>query len=51
MDKDKLVFTEDAVFNSPSAAANMVLGRNANGFIEWVTKSGKSFKETQESRE
>ncbi|MDO6803046.1 DUF4357 domain-containing protein [Wenyingzhuangia sp. 1_MG-2023] len=51
VDKDKLVFTEDAVFNSPSAAANMVLGRNANGFIEWVTKSGKSFKEIQESRE
>ena len=29
---DKLEFAEDAIFSSPSAAANMVLGRNSNGF-------------------
>jgi hypothetical protein len=46
---DKLVFTEDTVFNSPSAASNMVLGRNSNGFTEWVNKAGKTFKEVQES--
>jgi hypothetical protein len=45
---DKLVFAEDAIFNSPSAAANMVLGRNSNGFTEWVNKKGKTFKEVQE---
>lgn len=45
---DKLVFAEDAVFNSPSAASNMVLGRNSNGFTEWVTKKGQTFKEVQE---
>jgi hypothetical protein len=45
---DKLVFAEDAVFNSPSAASNMVLGRNSNGFTEWVNKKGLTFKEVQE---
>ena len=45
---DKLEFTEDAIFNSPSAASNMVLGRNSNGFTEWVTEKGKSFKDVQD---
>lgn len=45
---NKLVFTEDTVFNSPSAASNMILGRNSNGFTEWVTEDGKTFKEIQE---
>jgi predicted GIY-YIG superfamily endonuclease len=45
---DRLVFTEDAVFNSPSAASNMILGRNSNGFAEWVNKDGLTFKEVQE---
>lgn len=44
----QLIFAEDAVFNSPSAASNMVLGRNSNGFTEWVNKKGKTFKEIQE---
>ena len=43
-----LIFADDAVFNSPSAASNMVLGRNSNGFTEWVNKKGKTFKEIQE---
>ena len=47
-DKDKLIFAEDAVFNSPSAASNMILGRNSNGFTEWVNKDGITFKEVQE---
>lgn len=45
---DKLEFIEDAIFNSPSAASNMVLGRNSNGFTEWITEKGKTFKEIQE---
>lgn len=45
---DKLIFAEDAVFNSPSAASNMVLGRNSNGFPEWVNEKGLTFKEVQE---
>jgi hypothetical protein len=45
---ENLIFAEDAVFNSPSAASNMILGRNSNGFSEWVSKDGQSFKEVQE---
>lgn len=45
---DKLIFTEDAVFNSPSAAANMVLGRNSNGNTEWINEKGLTFREVQE---
>lgn len=45
----ELIFAEDAVFNSPSAASNMVLGRNSNGYTEWVDKKGKTFKEIQEA--
>lgn len=45
---DKLIFAEDAIFNSPSAASNMVLGRNSNGFTEWINKEGKTFKDIQE---
>lgn len=45
---EKLVFVEDAIFNSPSAASNMILGRNSNGFTEWVNKDGLTFKEVQE---
>lgn len=44
----KLVFAEDTVFNSPSAASNMILGRNSNGFTEWINKKGQTFKEVQE---
>lgn len=47
---DKLIFAEDTIFNSPSAASNMVLGRNSNGFTEWVNDSGASFKEVQEKK-
>lgn len=46
--RDKLIFAEDAVFNSPSAASNMILGRNSNGFTEWVNEKGDTFKEVQE---
>jgi hypothetical protein len=45
----ELIFAEDAVFNSPSAASNMVLGRNSNGYTEWVDIKGKTFKEVQEA--
>lgn len=46
---DKLIFAEDTVFNSPSAASNMILGRNSNGFTEWVNNNGQTFKEVQEA--
>lgn len=45
---DRFEFLEDTVFSSPSAASSMVLGRNSNGFTEWVTVKGLTFKQIQE---
>lgn len=36
--------TEDYVFSSPSTAAVIVLGRNANGLTEWRLKDGTTLK-------
>lgn len=36
-DPQLLVFADNVAFDSPSAAAAVVLGRNANGRIEWKT--------------
>ncbi len=46
----KLTFESDYLFSSPSAAAAIVMGRSANGLIEWKDKSGRDLKsiETQE---
>lgn len=41
------VFTQDQVFFSPSTAAGVILGRTANGRIEWKSKHGKTLKELQ----
>ena len=42
-------FTQDYLFPSPSTAAGVVLGRSANGRIEWQSKDGKTLKAIQES--
>jgi hypothetical protein len=41
------VFKQDHVFNSPSTAAGVILGRAANGRIEWKLKNGSTLKELQ----
>ena len=38
-------FSDDYIFSSPSTAAVMVMGRNANGLIEWKNNEGKTLKE------
>lgn len=45
---DFFEFAEDTIFTSPSAASSVVLARNSNGFAEWLTNEGESFKEIQE---
>jgi len=40
-----LEFTDDYIFSSPSTAAVMVMGRNANGLTEWKSKDGKTLKD------
>ncbi|MBQ20603.1 MAG: methionine sulfoxide reductase [Flavobacteriales bacterium] len=40
-----LEFSEDYIFSSPSTAAVIVMGRNANGLTEWRNKEGKTLKD------
>ena len=40
-----LIFTQDYEFTSPSAAAAVVMGRSANGLIEWKLENGTTLKE------
>lgn len=40
-------FSEDYIFSSPSTAAVIVMGRNANGLIEWKNKDGKTLKDIE----
>lgn len=42
---DFLEFSEDYIFSSPSTAAAIVMGRNANGLLEWKLENGKTLKE------
>lgn len=46
---NKLIFDRDYEFSSPSTAAAILMGRNANGLKEWKLKSGKTLKEYETS--
>ncbi len=46
-EQDNMIFTQDYLFSSPSAAAMVVLGRSANGRTEWKTKEGKMLKDIE----
>lgn len=48
-DGEFLKFTQDTVFSSPSAASNIVLGRQSAGPIEWVDANQKTYKEVTEN--
>ena len=43
-----LIFIEDASFTSPSAAASVVLGRQAPRPISWINSSGQTYKQIQD---
>jgi len=47
-DGASLRLTTDQMFKSPSAAAAILLGRNANGLIEWKDSSGSTLKQLRE---
>lgn len=47
LNEAQLVFTQDYLFPSPSAAAGIVLARSANGWTEWATEQGKTLKELE----
>lgn len=44
---DQFVLVEDYLFSSPSTAAAIVMGRNANGLIEWKTKDSRTLKSVE----
>ena len=44
----EFLFASDYVFTSPSLAAAIVMGRNANGRTEWKTVENKSIKDIEE---
>lgn len=39
------IFVKDYVFNSPSAASDIILGNSTSGWKKWKTESGKSLEE------
>lgn len=41
--------TKDYIFTSPSLAAAIVMGRNANGRTEWKTQGGKTIRDLEET--
>ena len=45
---ENYVFVKDYKFTSPSLAAAVVMGRNANGRTEWKTEEGNSLKDLEE---
>jgi hypothetical protein len=47
-DNGNYKFAQDYAFSSPSTAAAVVLGRSANGRIEWKDGQGRTLKELQE---
>jgi hypothetical protein len=47
-ESEKLKFAQDYTFSSPSQAAQVVLGRSANGRTDWKDSNGKTLKALQE---
>jgi len=46
-EEDAYVFTQDYPFSSPSLSASVILGRNANGRIEWKDERGVTLRDIQ----
>jgi hypothetical protein len=46
---EEFIFASDYLFSSPSAAAAVIMGRSANGLIEWKNSIGKELKSVEES--
>ncbi len=45
VDKDRIRFTRNHLFQSPSGAAACVTGRTANGWVEWKDQDGRTLGE------
>ena len=49
LDGSQYVLEQDYTFNSPSQAAAVMMGRTANGRIEWKNENGTTLKELQQN--
>ncbi len=49
VNNETLIFLQDYEFTSPSTAASIVMGRNANGLVEWKIEDGMTLKEFEAS--
>jgi len=49
LDGDHYVFTQDRTFQSPSAAAGVVIGGSTNGRFMWRRKDGTTLKQIQQA--
>lgn len=47
LEGDMYRLVEDTLFKSPSTAAMVLLGRNANGRVEWKDAGGTTLKDHQ----
>ena len=45
--QDRIVITRDHAFGSPSGAAAALLGRSANGWVEWKNAAGRTLHEVK----
>jgi len=45
------VFTSNYIFSSPSASSAVVLGRSANGWLEWKYQDGRTLDEVKRQNE
>lgn len=50
VDKNNILL-EDVLFNTPSGAAQFVIGKSSNGWIEWRTEDGKTLRDLEYSEE
>jgi hypothetical protein len=48
-DGDCLRLVQDYLFASPSLAAGVMLGRPANGRVEWKAADGRTLKDIQDA--
>ncbi len=49
VDGDSFVLQADTVFSSPSTAAAVFLGRNSNGWVDWVDDEGRTLDDNRKS--
>ena len=46
-DENSYIFTQDYIFQSPSAACGAIIARSCNGWTGWKDKEGKTLEENK----